>query len=199
MARRFFDIKSALNAVVAHSDHNAFEFLFDVFYDKLMRVAVYYLGKELLAEDAISDVFFKLWSNRNKLQKVQNLENYLFTMTKNQCLYILRSNKKVIYDEKMMDDNQRIIIENPESNLISEEFINYYNEKIQELPPKCKLVYLMVKEDGMRYKEVAETLNISVKTVENQMTKAIGHVRKCVNAYQSYHKKSDQSENIQDF
>jgi RNA polymerase sigma-70 factor (ECF subfamily) len=194
MARRFFDIKSALNAVVDHGDHSAFEYLFDVFYDKLMRVAVYYLGKELLAEDAISDVFYKLWLGRKKLQKVQNLENYLFAMTKNQCLYVLRSNKKVIYDEKMMDDNQSIIIENPESNLISEEFINYYNERIKELPPKCKLVFLMVKEDGLKYKEVAEILNISIKTVENQMTKAIGHIRKCVNQYKSYHTNSGQSE-----
>jgi RNA polymerase sigma-70 factor (ECF subfamily) len=199
MARRFFNITSAQNAVARHNDHSAFEFLFDVFYDKLLRIAIYYFGKELIAEDAIADVFCKLWDSREKLQKVENLENYLFTMVKNQCLYILRSNKKVIYDEKMMDDNQRIIIENPESNLISEEFITYYNNKIQELPPKCKLVYLMVKEDGMKYKEVAEILNISVKTVENQMTKAIAHVRKCVNAYQAYHKKSDQSENIQDF
>jgi RNA polymerase sigma-70 factor (ECF subfamily) len=194
MARRFFDIKSALNAVVDHGDHSAFEYLFDVFYDKLMRVAVYYLGKELLAEDAISDVFYKLWLGRKKLQKVQNLENYLFAMTKNQCLYVLRSNKKVIYDEKMMDDNQSIIIENPESNLISEEFISYYNERIKELPPKCKLVFLMVKEDGLKYKEVAEILNISIKTVENQMTKAIGHIRKCVNQYKSYHTNSGQSE-----
>lgn len=194
MARRFFDIKSALNAVVDHGDHSAFEYLFDVFYDKLMRVAVYYLGKELLAEDAISDVFYKLWLGRKKLQKVQNLENYLFAMTKNQCLYVLRSNKKVIYDEKMMDDNQSIIIENPETNLISEEFISYYNERIKELPPKCKLVFLMVKEDGLKYKEVAEILNISIKTVENQMTKAIGHIRKCVNQYKSYHTNSGQSE-----
>lgn len=196
MARRFFDITSAQNAVADHDDHSAFEYLFDIFYEKLMRVALYFLGRDLLAEDAISDVFYKLWSNRKKLKKVENLENYLFTMTKNQCLYIIRSNKKIMYDEKMMDNNQLIIMTNPESGLISEEFINYYNSKVQELPPKCKLVFLMVKEDGLKYKEVAEILNISIKTVENQMTRAIGHVRKCVNQYKSYHTHIGQSENF---
>jgi RNA polymerase sigma-70 factor (ECF subfamily) len=196
MAQRFFNIASALNAIVDHDDHSAFEFLFDAFYDKLMRIAMYYLGKELMAEDAISDVFYKLWTNRKKLQKVENLNNYLFTMAKNQCLYVLRSDKKVIFDEKLMDDRHQIVIENPESNLISQEFIKYYNTKIQELPPKCKLVYLMVKDDGLKYKEVAELLNISVKTVENQMTKAMGHIRKCIHAYKAYHTTPNQSERL---
>jgi RNA polymerase sigma-70 factor (family 1) len=196
MARRFFNIPSALNAVIDQDDHTAFEFLFHHFYDKLMRVAMYYLHKELIAEDAVSEVFYKLWANRTKLQKVENLENYLFTMIKNQCLYMLRSDKKVVFDDAMMDDSQQIVIENPESNLISEEFIKFYNNKVKELPPKCKLVYLMVKDDGLKYKEVAELLNISVKTVENQMTKAIAHIRNCVNSYKTYHNKTNQSENI---
>jgi RNA polymerase sigma-70 factor (family 1) len=196
MSRRFFNITSALNAVVDHNDHMAFEFLFHHFYDKLLRVALYYLSKELIAEDAVSEVFYKLWANRAKLQKVENIENYLFTMTKNQCLYVLRSNKKIVFDDHMMDDNQQIVIENPESNLISEEFIKFYNNKVQELPPKCKLVYLMAKDDGLKYKEIAELLNISVKTVENQMTKAIAHIRKCVNNYKTYHSKINHSENI---
>lgn len=187
MARRFFDIASARNAIVNYNDSSAFEFLFNAFYEKLMRVGLYYLGKEVMAEDAVSEVFYKLWAGRRKLGKIDNLENYLFTMTKNQCLGVIRSNKKLTFDDEVVDFNQQIILETPESNLISEEFIKFYNEKIQELPPKCKLVYLMIKEDGLRYKEVADILNISVKTIENQMTKAIGHIRKCLRKYQDYH------------
>jgi len=196
MSRRFFDVASAQNAVVDQNDHSAFEFIFDVFYEKLMRIALYYLGRTLLAEDAVGEVFYKLWNSRHKLQKVENLENYLFTMTKNQCLYLLRSDKKIVFDEKTMDDNQRIVIENPESGLISEEFIKYYNDQVQDLPPKCKLVFLLVKEDGLKYKEVAETLSISVKTVENQMTKAIAHVRQCINSYKTYHKLVEQKDHF---
>jgi RNA polymerase sigma-70 factor (ECF subfamily) len=54
----------------------------------------------------------------------------------------------------------------------------------------------MVKEDGLKYKEVAEVLNISIKTVENQMTKAIAHVRKCITSYKSYHNQNNQNQNI---
>jgi RNA polymerase sigma-70 factor (ECF subfamily) len=100
-----------------------------------------------------------------------------------------------MFDEKMMDNNQSIVLENPESHFISEEFIKHYNSKVQELPPKCKLVYLMVKEDGLKYKEVAEILNISVKTVENQMTRAISHVRRFVNQYHAYHDKNRRNKN----
>lgn len=195
MSRRFFDITSALNAIVHHDDSNAFEFLFNAFYDKLMRVGLYYLGKDAVAEDAVSEVFFKLWAGRSKLSKVENLENYLFTMTKNQCLYVLRTNKRLVFDEEAVDIHQQIILDDPESNLISNEFVAFYNRKIQELPPKCKLVYLMVKDDRLKYKEVADILNISIKTVENQMTKAIGHVRKSLKIYREYHNNIDVSEN----
>lgn len=183
MERRYFDIASAVNALVSHDDQNAFEYIFNTFYNKLLRVAVFYMGRESLAKDIVADVFYKLWSGRSKLAKVENLNSYLLTMTKNQCLYVIRSNKKVIYSEEMMEFNEQVVIENPESKLISEEFIKYYNFKIQDLPPRCKLIYLMVKDDGLRYKEVADILNISIKTVENQMTKAMAHIRNCLNSY----------------
>lgn len=194
MRSRFFDITSALNAVIYHDDAHAFEFLFDAFYEKLLRVALYYLEKDELAEDAVSDVFFSLWSNRQKFSKIENLENYLFTMTKNKCLSALRNKGKVVFGDDQLITSQQIVLENPESNLISDEFVRFYNDRINELPPKCKLVYLMVKEDGLKYKEVAEILNISVKTVENQMTKAIRHIRKCLSSYQKYHSSKGQTD-----
>ena len=194
MKRRFFDITSALNAVIHHDDAHAFEYLFDIFYEKLIRIGHYYLEREELAEDAVSEVFYALWSNRKKFSKVENIENYLFTMTKNKCLTILRNRNKLVYGENKMDFSQQIVLQNPESNLISEEFVTFYNQRIQEIPPKCKLVYLMVKEDGMKYREVSDILNISVKTVENQMTKAIAHIRKCISMYKDYHNQVEQLE-----
>jgi RNA polymerase sigma-70 factor (ECF subfamily) len=180
--------------VIHHDDAHAFEFLFDVFYEKLIRVGFYYLERQELAEDAVSEVFYSLWSNRKKFSKVEKIENYLFTMTKNKCLTILRNRNKLVLGEEMIDLSQQIVLQNPESNLISEEFITFYNKRIQEIPPKCKLVYLMVKEDGLKYREVSDILNISVKTVENQMTKAIAHIRKCISMYKDYHNQVEQSD-----
>jgi RNA polymerase sigma-70 factor (ECF subfamily) len=194
MRRRFFDITSALNAIVHHDDAHAFEFLFDIFYEKLMRVGFYYLESEDLAEDAVSDVFFTLWANRKKFSNVKNIENYLFTMTKNKSLTIVRNRNKLVFGDDKTEFCQQIVLQNPESNLISKEFVKFYNQRIQDIPPKCKLVYLMVKEDGMKYREVAELLNISVKTVENQMTKAIAHIRKCISMYRDYHNEVEQAD-----
>lgn len=194
MAQRFFDIASALNAIATHDDTSSFEFIFNHFYDKLLRVAIYYLKTEPRAEDAVADVFVKLWDNRRKLKKVKSIDKFLFTMCKNQCLYVIRSNKKIEFNSEMIDIKQRIIIENPESSLISEEFITFFNRKVNELPPKCKLIYLMIKDEGLKYKEVATILNISAKTVENHMSKAIGHIRKCINSYQAYHNRKEHQE-----
>lgn len=194
MARRFFDIASAVNAITYHDDSAAFEFIFKVYYDKLYKVAFYYLPNNAHAEDVVSDVFYKLWRNRERLNKVDNIESYLFSMTKNQCLSFIRANKKVIFNDTLLDFRQRITISNPESELVSKEFINYLEMHIDTLPPRCRIVFSMVKEDGMKYKEVADLLSISVKTVENQMTKAISHIRKIVNDYKTRGQSIKQSE-----
>lgn len=194
MRSRFFDITSALNAVIYHDDAHAFDFLFDAFYDKLMRVSLYYLERDELAEDVVSEVFLSLWYNRKKFIKVENIENYLFTMTKNKCLSTLRKKDVLLLGDGAMSSSQQIVMQDPESNLISEEFVKYYNARIKDLPPKCKLIYLMIKEDGLKYKEVSEILNISIKTVENQMTKAIAHIRKSLADYQQYHARIEQSD-----
>ncbi len=194
MARRFFDITSAVNAIVQYEDSHAFEFIFNAFYDKLYRVAYYYLASDENAEDAVSEVFYKLWLHKKRLNKIEHLENYLFFMTRNQCLSAIRSNKKITYTNQQDDFKQQITTTNPETGLISREFIQHLNKHIGNLPPRCRIVFTMVKEDGLKYKEVAEVLNISVKTVENQMTKAIGYLRKIVTQYESKPSASTKSE-----
>ena len=163
MGRRFFDINSAINAIVKNKDAQAFEFIFNTFYDKLYRVAYYYMSSDANAADMVSEVFYKLWLNANRLNKIENLENYLFFMTRNQCLSALRTEKKLMYTSLQSDFRQQITTANPESALISQEFIQHLH----------------------KHKEVADILNISVKTVENQMTKAIGYLRKIVADYDS--------------
>lgn len=194
MARRFFDITSAINAIVQYEDAHAFEFIFNTFYDKLYRVAYYYMSSDENAEDAVAEVFYKLWNNRKKLNKIENLENYLFFMIRNQCLSTLRAGKKINYTDKEYNFSQQITVTNPENSLISQEFIQYLNDHIRSLPPRCRVIFIMVKEDGLKYKEVADILNISVKTVENQMTKAIGYLRKIVSAYDTKPSASSKSE-----
>ena len=194
MARRFFDIASAINAIAYHDDNAAFEYIFNAHYEKIYRVAFYYLTVDVHAEDAVSEVFYKLWLHRQRLAKVENIESYLFSMIKNQCLSVIRSNKKLTFVDNQSGFHQQITLNNPESQLISEEFISYIDKHINSMPPRCRIIFLMVKQDGLKYKEVAELLSISVKTVENQMTKAIGHIRKLVNHYQAGNNSVQQSE-----
>ncbi len=121
----------------------------------------------------ISDVFIKIWEKRHQLDKVENLSYYLFTAVKNKCLNQLHD----VRNREGLDINDAIfefksLYHDPEQKLISAEMIGKIQKAIQDLPPRCRLIFKLVKEEGLKYKEVAELLQLSVKTVENQMSLA---------------------------
>ena len=189
MERRFFDTTSALNSIISHDDERAFEYIYNLFYDKILAVAIYYLRSEELAKDLIAEVFCKMWDDRKKLPSIQKLDRYLYKTTKNRCLNYIRDNKKMIFvDDEELPLKLMLQVRDPETDLISKEYVKYINQAINDLPSRCRLIFVMVKEEMMKYKEVAEILDISVKTVENQMTKSIGVIRKAVSDYHQQHR-----------
>ena len=122
------------------------------------------------AEEIVSDVFIKLWQIRNKLADIENLKVYLYTIAKNFCLnYITRHFKNPVLRLDEMDIEPVVKLGNPEDLCIASDTISKIRQCIKELPPQCRIVFQMVKEDGMSYKEAADVLNISVLTVRNQV------------------------------
>ncbi|MDH5380692.1 MAG: RNA polymerase sigma-70 factor [Cyclobacteriaceae bacterium] len=194
MKQRFFDIKSAIKAIVKYDDVGAFEFIFNSFYERLFRIAIFYLKIKEQAEDATSEVFSKLWEKRKTLNGIKSLDKYLFTMCRNQCIQNIRNRRHLDFDNFKLEFNQQLVIDTPESQIISKEFVAFFNEHINKLSPKCRLIYLMVKDDGLKYKEVAHLLNISQKTVENQMSKALSQIRKSIKSYRVCQAKEEQKE-----
>lgn len=125
------------------------------------------------SEEILADVFIKVWANRKILPTVNNLSRYLYISTKNACLNYLDSkeykhtNNKIPLGE--VGENIPYVFADQESKLINSELLIKINQAINALPPKCRLIFRLVKEEGMKYTEVSRLLEVSPKTVESQM------------------------------
>ena len=155
-------------------DEALFKSIYMEFYPSLIGFAKGYLIEITLAEDIVEDVMLKLWSNRQTISAIKNLRFYLFVATKNACINYLIKIKKI--NSISIDDLEIEIcgaITNAEENIISQENVAIINNEINKLPKKCQAIFLLVKEEKLKYREVAELLNLSVKTIESQMAIAM--------------------------
>lgn len=122
-----------------------------------------------VAEEIVSDVFIKLWQMRNDLGKVAALKVYLYTITRNFSLnYITRQHKHQWESLDGLAEDAFVTNITPEDQLISADMHNRIQEAIRQLPPQCRVIFQLVRQDGLKYKEVAEVLQLSVLTVRNQ-------------------------------
>lgn len=158
--------------IALHGDQTAYKELYLVFYKPLMQFAYSFVRSYENSEEIVSDVFLNIWKKRETLTKVQNLKLYLFVSTKNTALNYLRSQKKPLLQAEQYQVQLQSIYFDPERLMITEEMVNRVQAAIRKLPPRCQLIFKLVKEDGLKYREVAELLNLSLKTVENQVTTA---------------------------
>ena len=160
------------------NDKNAIDLLYTTYSRKLYKFAFSYLKTDEDALDVVQDVFVSLWDKRHNLKENTNLEAYLFTITKNSVISIFR---KKISEKEYLEHLRRMAVAEYDEN---EEQYDYQrlSEKIQEiigkLPEQRRLIFRMSKEKGQSNKSIAEELNISVKTVEDHMTKARRFIKK---------------------
>jgi RNA polymerase sigma-70 factor (family 1) len=163
-------IRSLQERIALYEDMQAYHALYDLFFNNLHRFCFSFVKSSEAAEEIVSDVFIKLWQIRNKLPEIDNLKVYLYQIAKNFCLnYITRHFKNPVASLDEINIEAVISLDNPEELCISADIINTIQQTIKQLPPQCRLIFQMVKEDGMRYKEVADILHISVLTVRNQV------------------------------
>lgn len=158
-------------------DRDLFNDLYLRYWEKLFLVANKHLKDTVAAEDAVHDVFLSLWNNRKKVA-IHQLENYLVTAVKYQ---VLTQIKKRAYAQKYTRD---VAINNypelvPEiSNVVhNRKILELVYKEIDLLPEKCKLIFQYSREEGMTSKEIAQTLKISKKTVDNQIHKALERLK----------------------
>ncbi|HJS00057.1 MAG TPA: RNA polymerase sigma-70 factor [Flavobacterium sp.] len=143
-------------------------------YWEIMYLAAYNLVKDKsVCEDIVQEVFISLWQRREKLQIKASLKSYLYTSTVYKVYDHFNRSKKMEKEGLFDDFERKIEASNPETKLMHQELISYLDSIIDTLPAKCKEVYLLSRENMLSNKEIAEQLNISQRTVEGHISKAL--------------------------
>jgi RNA polymerase sigma-19 factor, ECF subfamily len=173
-------ISELQHRIALHDDQAAYKQLFAVFYKSLLQFGISFVRSHEAAEEIVSDVFIKIWKKRAGLQRIHNLRLYLFISTKNMALNYLRTQKKPLLPAEHYQVQLQSVYFDPEKLMLTAEMMGRVQKAISHLPHRCQLIFKLVKEDNLKYKEVAELLNLSVKTVENQMTTAFRKIGQAI-------------------
>jgi RNA polymerase sigma-70 factor (ECF subfamily) len=187
------NIQSLLEKISQKGDEHAFEQLFEIIAEGLYRFSFSILKNKELSEEAVSDVFFKLWVHRDKLAEIENFKAYIFTSVRNISLNYLDKEKRekaILLEEITVSMPIDEIC--PESELITKELKEAISQAIDNLPERCKLIYSLAKVEELKYKEIALILNISVKTIDHQLTIAIKKIGDEIKRYLGEDSSSDE-------
>jgi len=160
-----------LEQIALFNDETSYEQLFLHYNDRLFNLANSFVKLEEAAEEIVSDVFVNLWRNRARLLEIENLDVYLYVAVKNLSLKQIgkhTAQASFSIDDLQLDHVQATSL-SPEDLLVSKELLNRIHAAIEALPPKCRLIFKLVREDGLKYKDISQILNISVKTIDAQM------------------------------
>jgi len=161
-----------------NGDMLAFDRVYELYSHKLFSFVFKILKNEAEADDIVQEVFVKIWESRHKLEDYKLLNSYIFTIAYNNSIDLIR---KRINNTKYLEHLKKSAVINITPNVISQIEYNELNiqaEKlIANLPDRQKQVYLLHREEGLTYPEIAEKLGISKNTVENHMVKALKYLR----------------------
>ncbi len=151
-----------------------FESHYEEWSEAVFRFLYYKIGDKELCEDLVHDVFVKYW-NRIEIDEIRNIKNYLFTIARNLMINEVRHQKVIL---KYQQNFTLGSIDSPHFELETSEFKRRLENAISNLPEGQREVFLMNRIEGLKYREIAELLQISQKAVEKRMTKALQVLRK---------------------
>lgn len=175
MATDFSDNSTLIDALQS-GDALAYSFLMDAFHQKLC-VYAYGLTNDFdQAEDVVQNVFVRIWRKRDQLKTSYSLKSFLYKSVYNEFIDQYRKQKKVFALEKKHIDALTDVVEHTNDEDMMR-LIAIVKNEIQNLPPKCRETFLMSKEEGLSNQEIAEYLDVSIKSVEAHMTKAFSILR----------------------
>jgi len=169
---------------IKKDDHDAYGIVFHKYYRPMTAYAFRFLNNMADSESIVQDVFLRLWQNRHDIMIASSLENYLFRSVKNHCI-------NYIEHERIKTGYQAMVIRNEDDRSEYSEFFLEFGlmKKIEAaiaaLPQKRQEIFRLAREEGLKYREIADRLEISVKTVETQMTLALKQLRESLKAFKN--------------
>ncbi len=159
-----------------------FEKIFNAHYSILCAYANNFLKDADASEEVVQEVLFKLWTNRESIIITSSIQSYLFRAIRNASLNVLK-HVNIREDYKVQNEYERADELSSEDEMIVSELDQRIRAAIDQLPIERKKVFILSRYDGLKYKEIADKLNISVSTVENQMVKALKFLREELKDY----------------
>ncbi len=160
--------------IAAYEDQSAYKTLFFILFPSLQNFAFSIVRSRVLAEEIASDMLLEVWMRRQKLMEIENLKLYLFAGTKNAAIHKLKKEDK--HSRFSLDDLHVEFISdyvNPEESTELHELQSNIAKAVKELPPACQLIYKLAKEDRLKYKDIAQLLDLSIKTIDHQLSIAL--------------------------
>lgn len=159
----------------------AFDTIYEKYCRRLFGFVIRYVKQEPDAEEIVQDVFVKIWENREKINAYSSFESYLFTISYNSAISLLR---KRIHEKKYLEHLKHIQQEYIAPELTDELYFNELNSKIQsllsELTPRQKEIFLLSREQGLTHDEIAKKLGISINTVKNHMVSVLSFLKSSI-------------------
>jgi RNA polymerase sigma-70 factor (family 1) len=174
-------IRRLLSAIALNKDQAAYKELFLLLHGRLKQFAYSILKSSEEAEELVSDVFIRIWQKNDQLITIQSPIFYFYATVKNLALNRLNKQKRQVSlsaEDWFVQMNSMYF--DPEQLMMTEEMVRQIRQAVNNLPPRCRIIFKLVKEDGLKYREVAELLQLSVKTIEAQMAIALRRVGSCM-------------------
>ena len=171
---------------IRNGQYEAMELFFKRYYQPLCRFGMSYETNSCLVEEKVADIFIQLWTNRNILDKIKNPKSYIYVIVKNN----LKTARKSEPFYQQIDENNAInsmvslsreqeIIENEQKEINT----NLIREILGVIPKKSRQAFELSRIDGLKYKEIAEILNVTPKTVENHIALALKYISRALESY----------------
>jgi RNA polymerase sigma-70 factor (ECF subfamily) len=161
----------------------SFEELFHRFYQGLLAYARNLVKSDMVAEEVIQDVFYNIWKNRVSLRITRSWQSYLYRSVYNNSMMYLRKKRR----EHILEEGQFLDLEgslpDPSEAVLVQEMTDLVSMAIEDLPDRTREIFLLNRQEGLKYREIAERLSISVKTVEANMGKALRALRNSLEKY----------------
>ncbi|MDI6047071.1 sigma-70 family RNA polymerase sigma factor [Flavobacterium yafengii] len=171
---------------IRNGQYEAMELFFNRYYAPLCRFGLSYESNSCLVEERVADIFIQLWTNRNILDKIKNPKSYIYVIVKNS----LKTARKSEQFYQQIDETKTInsmfspsreqeIIENEHKEMNT----NLIREILDIIPKKSRQAFELSRIDGLKYKEIAEILNVTPKTVENHIAIALKFISRTLESY----------------
>lgn len=171
-----FKNEKELKIELKKGNEKALSFLIDTYHQPLCNY-VYSLSNDFDgAKDIVQNIFIRLWEKREKIKAINSLKNFLYKCCYNEFISQYRKDKKILAFEVEHVNALEELIKNENEALLKKQ-IELLKIEIQNLPPRCKKTFLLSKEDGLSNMEIAHKMNVTIKTVESQITKAFKILR----------------------